>query len=138
MEMGGRDHAFLCIIAVRFASAVNMSSDWPWNRGILQMCFEGTSQHPLPSLNDYRLVLLPPWFLEYSRHLLPDNRVLGRNVFCFACGHGACHPYRVERCWDVEHDIVGIQLGWKVGLDQDPVVDLRLANLCHNWMDFEG
>jgi hypothetical protein len=36
MAIGGRDQAFLCVIADNSASPLKVNSDWPWKRGILQ------------------------------------------------------------------------------------------------------
>lgn len=37
MEMGGRDHTRLCVMAVNSASPLKVNSAWPWKRGIFQI-----------------------------------------------------------------------------------------------------
>jgi len=75
--------------------------------------------------------------LNSSWYLLPDDRVLRRDVFSLSCRHSTGHTRSVKWRWDIQDHIARIQLGREVGLHQDPVLDLGLSNLSNNGVNLE-
>lgn len=86
---------------------------------------------------------LEPWNpesvsgFESGRDLLPNDDILSRKIFGLAHAHLAVDLDGIQRGRDLDHHIVRAELGRKIGLDVDGVLDERLGELSHERLDAE-
>lgn len=68
---------------------------------------------------------------------LPNHDVLGRRILCLADGNLALDTRRIERGRDPENNAIGVELAVEVGPEGDRVLDLGLADLINDRVQFK-